>query len=217
LRFKYIFFDLDGTLTDPIEGIANSVSYALIKMGVKQEDIHSLGRFIGPPLVYSFKEYYGMTPEEADRAVNFYRETYSVKGVYENKLYPGITELLEKLTGEGRKVFMATSKPTKFATIVAEHFNISRFFSRIEGASMNHSDVQKSFMINNIIEEFGIPDKSECIMLGDRHYDIEGAKGCNISGIGCTYGYGTREELEKAGADYLVNDVYEIINLFNKI
>ncbi len=214
INAEYIFFDLDGTLTDPAEGITNSVAYALSKFGIPDCERSRLFKFIGPPLIDSFMEYYGFSKQEALKAVEYYREYFSSKGIFENSLYRGIKDLLIYLKSADKKIVLATSKPDEFAKIILNHFEISEYFDFLAGATMNETRTQKDEVIEYALESLGITDTSSVVMIGDRKYDIEGAHKFGISAVGFLYGYGTKEELTEAGADYTVSTVEELKELF---
>ncbi len=208
--YHTILFDLDGTLTDPGIGITNSVAYALEKYGIVVEDRSQLYRFIGPPLRDSFIEYYGFSKEQAKEAVAYYRAYYEVKGIYENSLYDGVIELLQKLKDCGKRLLVATSKPEEFTVRILKHFQIYDFFSFIAAATMNGTREQKADIIAYALEQGNITDKSATLMVGDRKYDIQGAKQNGLDALGVLFGYGSRKELETAGADILVEQVADI-------
>ena len=204
---KYIFFDLDGTLTDPFYGITRSVKYALNHFGVKVDDLRELSRFIGPPLTDSFMEYYGLSKEQAAEAVEKYRERFSDTGIFENEIYDGIKELLGELKSQGRELYIATSKPEVFAQRIAEHFEIEEYFTQITGSLFDGTRVDKAEVIAHLIETTGIADRELVIMAGDRLHDIVGARKNGIESIGVSYGYGGTQELEGAGATYVTETV----------
>ena len=212
--YQYIFFDLDGTLTDPGIGITNSVMYALKKWNIEVADRSELYSFIGPPLVDSFKKYYGFSEEDAKQAVVYYREYFSVTGLYENTIFDGTKKLLADLKAAGKKVVLATSKPQEFAEIILNHFDIAQYFDTVAGAMMNGGRTNKTDVILYALETCGIEDKSQVIMVGDREHGIIGAKNAGLDSIGVLCGYGDREELETAGATYIVEkieDVWELV------
>ncbi len=210
-----ILFDLDGTLTDPREGIVNSILFALKKLGINENNIHELDSFIGPPLRDSFRKRYNLALETAATAVSYYSEYYSVKGIFECKLYPGIAELLESLSSRGYKLFVATSKPTQYAKEVLEHFKIQTYFEEIIGSNFDNTRTDKTEIIAYIILEYGlIPGRT--VMIGDTKYDIIGAKNNAIKSIGVNNGYGTQEELLSSHPDFAVNNCHQIGSLFIK-
>lgn len=212
LDYDWLLFDLDGTLTDPFEGITRSVEYALNAFGIEVEDRRVLAPFIGPPLVESLTERYGFTMEDAVAAVAKYREYFAVKGLYENELFEGIPELLSDCRKAGYKISMATSKPTHYARIIAEHFDIARYFDAIHGSSLDGTRITKSSVVAEAVAEEHL-DPSRALMIGDRRHDVEGAGEHGIRTVGVLYGYGSREEHEAAGAAYIVNDLDELREL----
>ena len=211
--YKYILFDLDGTLTDPGIGITNSVAYALKKFGIENKDRTELYKFIGPPLKESFAKYYGLTDSQCDTAVDEYRVYFKAGGMFENKVYEGVPEMLEQLKAQGKKLYIATSKPEEFAITILKHFDLCKFFDFVGGASMDGKRSEKSDVIKYTLEKANINDIKNAIMVGDRFHDILGAKSVNMSSVGVTYGYGSYDELKNAGADYIINTPAEILNL----
>lgn len=208
---EYVLFDLDGTLTEPSLGITNSVMYAFEKFGIEIKDRSELYKFIGPPLIDSFIEYYGFTRENALKAIEYYREYYSQKGIFENRLYDGIKELLSELYKEGKKIILATSKPQKFAEQILEHFGIDKYFYFVGGATMDESRSQKDEVIEYILNECKI-DTTKAVMIGDRKYDVLGAHKFGIKTVGVTFGFGAKEELLLSGADFIADTPKEIKN-----
>lgn len=209
-KYDVILFDLDGTLTDPGTGITNSVMHALKKYGIEVEDRAQLYKFIGPPLHESFEKYYGFSREEAMQAVEYYREYYKVKGIYENLLYDGIENLLKKLFENGKKIILATSKPEVFAKEILRHFGIEKYFYYVAGSNLDGSRTLKAEVIGYALESAEITDKSGAVMVGDREHDIIGAKKIGLDSAGVLFGYGSREELEAAGADFIAESVSDI-------
>lgn len=207
--YKAVLFDLDGTLTDPGEGITNSVAYALERYGITTTDKTSLYSFIGPPLNDSFMKYYGFSKEKAMEAIFVYREYFSTKGIFENEVYEGVRELLEKIKASGRKIVLATSKPEEFAIRILEHFDLMKYFDTVAGASMDEKRNKKGDVIRYALQKSGLLPQ-DVIMVGDREHDIYGAKENGIASIGVLYGYGSSSELEKAGADYIAQSVEDI-------
>ncbi len=201
--YSLILFDLDGTLTDPAEGITNSVAYALNKFGIEVADKTQLYKFIGPPLADSFMEYYGFSEEQAQEAIACYRQYFTEKGMFENIVYEGIEELLKSLKSRGKRLCVATSKPEPFAKAILEHFNLAQYFECIAGATLDQSRVKKADVIAYALEKCGITDCSTAVMVGDREHDVFGATVHFIDCIGVLYGYGNRAELESAGALYI--------------
>lgn len=205
--YKYILFDLDGTITDSALGITNSVKYALNKLNAPIPPYETLCKFIGPPLLDGFRDFCGFDTEKAQKAVKYYREYYETTGLFENAVYEGIPEFLRALKESGKIVILATSKPEKFARLILEHFDLMQYFNYAAGASMDETRNKKDAVIAYALTQCNIKDKSLAVMVGDRHHDIYGAKVNGISSVGVLYGFGNREELEAAGADYIAEDI----------
>ena len=210
--YDYLLFDLDGTLTDPAEGITNSVIYALKKWGIEVRERSELYCFIGPPLSASFKKYYGFSEEDALKCVEYYREYFRDRGIFENKVYDGIPELLEKLKKSGKILILATSKPEIFAKQILDHFDLTKYFDFVAGASMDESRNKKADVIRYALEMAKVTDLSRTIMIGDREQDITGAKLNSLDSLGVLYGYGDREEHRNAGATYIGETVEDIMS-----
>lgn len=206
---RVLLFDLDGTLTDPGTGITNSVMYALNKFGIKEEDPRRLYPFIGPPLIDSFGQFYGFSLEKSRQAVAYYREYFSEKGIFENEVYEGIPELLAQLKEQGWRLGVATSKPEAFAIRIISHFRLDSYFSFIAGATMDESRSRKSDVIAYALDQMGA-QAAKSLMIGDRSYDVLGAKEQGMKALGVAYGYGSRQELEQAGAVYVADTPGEI-------
>ena len=214
MSFKYCLFDLDGTLTDPAIGITNSVMHALEKYDIHVEDRSELYSFIGPPLDYSFKTFYGFSDEQAVEAIKYYREYFSVTGLFENKVYDGISEMLEALKEKGVKIALATSKPYEFSIKILKHFDLYKYFDFFGAATMDGRISKKEDVISHLLEEMGADSKDEILMVGDRYHDIEGAKANGLRSAGVLWGYGSKEELQNAGADHILAGPSEILKLF---
>ena len=208
--FDYLFFDLDGTLTDPAPGITNSFKHALKSFGMEIPPYETLCSFIGPPLVETFKTQLGFSDEKAAQGVVYYREYFAQKGLLENSVYAGVPELLATLKQAGKTLVVATSKPEEFSIRIIEHFGLAPFFENVCGSLMNEDRSKKDEVIAYAIERNHITDKSKILMIGDRMHDILGAKKYGIKSCGVLFGYGSREELETAGADFIVTDVAEL-------
>ena len=212
---KYILFDLDGTITDSQEGIKNSVEYALKHFNLEVKDRAELNKYIGPPLRQSFMEFAGLSETDSHMAMTKYREYYGPKGIFENKVYNGISELLEKLKTEGKKIILATSKPWIYAEIILEHFDLKKYFDFVAGSELNGVRTKKADVIAYAVEKYKIP-VSDAVMVGDREHDISGGKENNVKTIGVLYGFGSRQELESAGAVYIaenVENIYDYVDL----
>lgn len=208
LEKEYILFDLDGTITDPYEGITKAVAYALKRFGIETQDRTQLKLFIGPPLYASFMEYASLSMQQAEDAVRYYREYYVGRGVYECFVYSGIPDLFEALCRAGKRLVLATSKPEYFAFDLMRHFGLDKYFYKMYGATLDSSRVEKSDVIRAAVLD-GMPaDRS--VMIGDRKFDISGAAQNGIAGIGVSYGYGSAEELLDAGAVFVCESPEQI-------
>ena len=205
-----IFFDLDGTLTDPAEGITNAVAYALAKWDIVVEDKQTLIPFIGPPLAESFQQFYGFSEADAALCVQYYREYFPNKGIYENRVYEGIPELLAMLQQSGKKLVLATSKPAVYAVRILEQFQLSSYFSFVSGSELDGTRVKKAEVIAYALEKCGIDNPEQVVMVGDREHDVLGAHALGIQCIGVLFGYGDEHELTTAKADMLVSSVEEL-------
>lgn len=211
--YDVILFDLDGTLTDPGEGITNSVAHALKKLGIPVPERRALYKFIGPPLYQSFMDFYGLDREKALEAVEFYREYYRDRGIWENEVYAGIPELLAKLKGAGKRLLVATSKPENFALQILEHFHLRQYFDRVAGSTMDSSRVEKADVITYALEQQDIAPGPSVVMVGDREHDVLGARKAGLDCIGVLFGYGDAPELQKAGAARIAATVEELAGL----
>lgn len=210
--YQNLLFDLDGTLTDPGLGITNSVMYALKKFGVEVSDRASLYRFIGPPLMDSFREFFGFSDEDGAQAVRYYREYFSRQGLFENEVYDGVPALLARLKQRGRTLIVASSKPEVYVVEILKHFDLYDYFDLVAGATMDPSRSQKADVIRYALARAGIGDPSSALMIGDRKHDILGARENGLDALGVLFGYGSREELKAAGAAWLAETPAEIEN-----
>ncbi len=210
-QYELVLFDLDGTLTDSGPGIMNSVQYALKKVGKEVEHVEDLKCFVGPPLAQQFAKFCGISEEEGHRMVELYREYYEPKGMLENMVYEGIPEVLSALQEAGVRLAVATSKPEKYARRIAEHFGIASYFEFIGGANMDGSRTKKSEVIEYVLEVCNVQERQKVLMIGDRKHDVLGARSCGLSALGVLYGYGDREELEQAGAEWIVDTPAQIL------
>lgn len=211
--YKYLLFDLDGTLIEPKEGITKCVAYALNKLDINVENLDDLTVFIGPPLIDSFMQYYHMTLEEAEQAVIYYRERFKERGVIECELYSNVEETLKALKELNIKIMLATSKPEIFAKKILERFDIAKYFDLIVGATLDGSRGEKSGVIKYVLDQFDITNFKEVAMVGDRKFDILGAKKNNIDSVGVTYGYAIGNELIDTNSDYIIDDIKELIKI----
>ncbi len=206
-----ILFDLDGTLTDSAEGITKCVQYALSHFGIRVSDPAKLQCFVGPPLMEQFMEYADFTREQAKQAVEYYRERYTTIGIYENRPYDRVDELLGVLKGSGRILGVASSKPTVFVEEILKNFHLRKYFTVVVGSEMDGTRSDKAEVIEEALHRLGCENRRECVlMVGDRRHDVEGAKKCGLQCVGAAYGYGGREELEKAGAVYIAETVEDL-------
>lgn len=208
--YQYLLFDLDGTLTDPGEGITNSVAYALEKFGIHVADKTELYPFIGPPLSESFIKFYGFSREDADRAVEYYREYFRDRGIFENVPYEGIAKTLQRLQAAGKTLIVATSKPEPFARRIMEHFGLDKYFAYVAGASFDAARSEKWDVIEYALETMNVTDRTQAVMIGDRKHDVIGAKKTGLDSVGVLWGYGDREELTAAGADIIVERIGQL-------
>ena len=188
--YTIILFDLDGTLTDSAPGILNSVRYACRKLGLPIPGEETLRRFLGPPLIASFRELMGLDAAGADRAVSAFREYFPTKGLFENEVYPGIPALLADIKSAGKTVIIATSKPEAYARRILEHFGLAQYCDFICGATLDETRTDKAEVIAYALETAGITDKSRVVMVGDREHDVLGAKKNGLPCVGAVYGYG---------------------------
>ncbi len=211
--YEYVFFDLDGTLTDSGEGIINSALYALEKYNIEVNDRNELRKFIGPPLQDSFSTDYGFSEDEIDDVIKTFREYFSEKGIYENVLYEHIQEVLYELKQRGKKLVIATSKPEVFTLRVLDHFNLTQYFDYIGGATLTSEKIKKLDIIRDAIEALKITDKDKVVMVGDRKLDILGAAQNGIDSIGVLWGYGDLAELKKAQATYIAENVLDLLTI----
>ncbi len=207
--YKYVFFDLDGTITDPFEGITACVKYALEHFGIEAEQKDLLS-FIGPPLKDEFMRRFSMSEKDAEEAVVWYRKRYPNEGIFECKLYDGVREFLEKLSGEHTLV-LATSKPLVYAERILEHFDLKKYFTHLVGATFDGRLSEKTGILAEALRITGAP-LEESVMIGDRLFDTEAGALNSIASIGVTYGYGTREEHEKAV--FIADSVFDLAEFF---
>ena len=214
---RYILFDLDGTLTDSGPGIRNGVRYTLRRYGIEEPDDEKLNRFIGPPLPDSFRRFYGI--DEPDDLVleNCFREYYSEKGIYENTVYEGIPDCLKTLREQGLSLYLATSKPQFMAERVLAHFKLTDSFNGLCGAARDLKLSSKAAVIRQLLKQCPEIDPAFAVMVGDRNYDVLGAAQLSMECVGVLWGYGSREELEKAGAAALVRTPEELTALLCRL
>lgn len=214
--FQYCLFDLDGTLTDSQEGITKSVQYALKAFGIEEPDLKKLTPFLGPPLQNSFMEIYGFSQEDAAKAVALYRERFAPIGIFENSVYPGISDMLENLKEKGVLLAVASSKPECYVRQILAHFDVEKYFDVVVGSELDGRRSQKEEVVEEALKRLGIltisvdKRKAACAMIGDRKFDLQGAKAHFFTGVGVSYGYAPAGELEEEGADYIAGTVGEL-------
>ena len=212
---KYILFDLDGTLTDPKEGITKCVQYALNKFGIERE-CDELLEFIGPPLKEHFMGYANLSDEDGTLAVKYYRERYAPIGIFENGIYDGVIPILSALKEKGYTLAIATSKPRIFSEKICDKYGISKYITYLSGSELDGTNTDKAAVLKNAMEFLGA-QKDETIMIGDRIYDLEGADTNEIQSIAVSYGYGTMEELKKGNAVAIIDSPLEILEVLKNL
>ncbi len=200
-NFDTLLFDLDGTLTDSTEGIVRCLEYALERMGFDIPD--DTNKFLGPPLYRSFAEFCGMNEEQVNEAVRIFRERYSTVGLFENRVYEGVPEMLKRLRDGGKRIMVATSKPEVYAVRIFDRFGLSQFFEIVGGANINGTRNDKDEVIEYVLGKAGISDRNSVLMIGDRRQDVIGAHKTGLKCMGILWGFGSIEELTEAGADFI--------------
>lgn len=208
-----VLFDLDGTLTESAPGITRSIAYAIEAAGLPPLDGATLLRFVGPPLFDSFRDIAGLDDAGARAAIEAYREYFIARGMYENSVYPGISQLLQALSDDGRRLAVATSKPTPQAVPIVEHFGLSGFFELVRGPETDGLHATKADVVRDVLQTMGISAGPGVVLVGDRSHDVLGAHAVGIECIGVVWGYGSRDELLSSGADVIVSDVEELADL----
>ena len=210
--YRYLLFDLDGTLTNPKEGITKCVQYALRCFGIEEPDLDKLEPFIGPPLVASFMEFYNLSEEQAREAVEKYRERFRNVGIFENMVFEGVQKMLEILQNQVKKLVIASSKPEEFVLQILEKYGIRDYFCEVVGATMDEKRTAKADVIREAFARLNITEemRPQVLMIGDRKHDAEGAAACGIDCLGTYVGFAGPGELEAAGAAYIVNTVEEM-------
>ncbi len=214
-RYNHLLFDLDGTLADPSEGITKSIAYALDHLGISSPSLTALQSWIGPPIKQSLMDLYNLDEVAADRGVAKYRERFTDIGIYENKLFEGIPELLEAAKAQDYNIYLATSKPTVFAERILRYFKIDPYFNFVGGSGLDDSRPTKAHVIEHVMDQTDI-SADTALMIGDRKYDIIGGQTFQIDTVGVLYGFGDRTELEKAGATYIVDNIHELGDFLTK-
>ena len=213
--YKAILFDLDGTLTESGEGITKCVQYALEKLGKQESDLKKLEVFIGPPLMEQFMKYAGLDEETARRAVEYYRERYSTTGIFENRPYPGVEEMLQELKRKKYLLAVASSKPEYFVKQILDYFHLTEYFDEIVGSELNGSRTNKTEVIEETLRRLGLDKhREQVIMVGDKEHDVLGARAAGLECVAVSYGYGTEEELTAAQPLQKVSSTEEILDFF---
>lgn len=214
--YKVILFDLDGTLTESGEGITKSVQYALEKLGQPEPDLKKLEVFVGPPLLQQFMKYAGLDEETAVKAVEYYRERYTDIGIFENEVYPGVEDMLDKLRGKGYILAVASSKPERFVKKVLDHFDLTKYFQEIVGSEMNGGRTSKADVIEEALDRLHMADhRDQVVMVGDKEHDVFGARKAGLQCLAVSYGYGSEEELKNANPLKIVDSAQEVLDFFS--
>ena len=215
--YKYVFFDLDGTITEPEEGIINGVLYALSRFGITVEDRTTLYPYIGPPLRDSFRDYHGLSEEDTEQAILYYREYYSTKGIYQNDIMPGMEQAFRILRKHGCHLYVATSKPELYAKQILEHLKLDGYFDIIAGSTFDKARDTKAAVIEYLITSIAAnqikPVVDDIIMVGDRKFDVLGAREFGIDTIGVLFGYGSKEEFDACACRYVAADAKEMVQM----
>ena len=207
---RYIFFDLDGTLTDPAEGITNSVMYALRHFGIEVTDRRELYPFIGPPLSDSYAKYYGFTAEQSEKGVNLFREYFREKGIFENMPYSGMPELLAELHQLGCKLVVTSSKPQLFVERILDHFDMAKYFHAVCGATMDEKTSRKPIIICNALDICPEAGADNTIVVGDHALDVIGAHENGLPACAVLYGYGENDAIAAAKPEYTACSVNDL-------
>ena len=215
--YDYVIFDFDGTVTDTGEGILKSLQYSFEQMGHEVPDLSDLKKFIGPPIHYSYVNFYGIDESEVEQYIKKYRERYKKTGIYECFVYDGMLETLKTLRENGVKLGIASSKPIKLVYDVMEYLRLTEYFDAVVGTQFDDSNHPgKTDLVLQSMEKLGDKDKKRTLMVGDRFFDIDGAAGAGVDSVGVTYGYGSREEFMEHNATYIVDSPKDILNIVLK-
>ncbi len=205
-----LLFDLDGTLTNPQEGITKCVQHALHAFNIDETDLEKLIPFIGPPLIQSFMDFYNFSEEQAKKAVAVYRERFGTVGLFENFPYPGIADMLAELKAQGRVLAVASSKPTVYVRRILEKFELAQYFDVIEGSNLDGTRVDKKEVIAEVLAQLGHPPADDLLMIGDRKFDVIGAHEMGFGCVGVRFGFAAPDELEESGAVYIADTVHDL-------
>ncbi len=208
--YQYLLFDLDGTLTNPKEGITKCVQHALRAFHIDEPDLDKLTPFIGPPLRQSFQEFYHLDEQQARQAVEAYRERFSTVGLFENFPYPGIAAMLQQLQAQGKILAVASSKPTIFVEQILEKFELQQYFQVIVGSNLDGSRVDKQEVIAEALRQLQRPPAEQILMIGDRKYDVQGAQALGLNCVGVAFGFAAPGELEESGPIYIAQTVADL-------
>lgn len=212
MAYQIIFFDLDGTIVDPKDGITNAVQYALEKFGII-EDQENLIKFIGPPLKYSFQQYYNFNEEQALQAIEYYRKKFIPEGLQKSIVYNGIEKLLDKLQKSGIQLYIVSSKPSFASKQIITYHGLNKYFKDIVGVDKKFIDVDKSTRIKEALLLEPKKPKNTIVMIGDREHDIIGAQANGIDSIGVLYGYGTEDEINNIKPTYIAKNIEDLEKL----
>ena len=207
---SYLLFDLDGTLTNPQEGITKCVQHALKAFQIDEPDLEKLIPFIGPPLIQSFMDFYDFTEDQARQAVAVYRERFGTVGLFENFPYPGIQEMLKQLQAQGKMLAVASSKPGVYVHRILEKFELAQYFQVIEGSNLDGTRVDKKEVIAEVLAQLGNPSSDQLLMIGDRKFDVIGAREMGFGCVGVRFGFAAPGELEESGALYIAETVDDL-------
>lgn len=213
-NYDTILFDLDGTVTDSAPGVMNSFHYALSRFGIEPETHSELKKVVGPPLSYSFHTFYGVPEDRVPEIMEYYLSYYLPKGIYENSVYPGMEELFQRLRAAGKRLVIASSKRQDGVETVMAHFGLAQYFDFLGGSDATVGRVEKADVLRHIIDTLPIADLKTAVLVGDRKYDVEGARPFGLDTVGVLHGYGTEEELRQAGAAYIVKDAWGLMEFF---
>lgn len=214
--YKYVLFDLDGTIADTSEGVFNATDYMIKKQGYRELSIKEKRSILGPPLWLSFSKFWGIEGKELDRAIELYREYYAANGLKQMKVYDGTIQLFENLKNAGITLLVATSKPNHVTPQVLDYLDITKYFTYVASPNPENESDDKSSLILDALKHANCKDFSEAIMIGDRLYDINGANKAGIDSIGITYGFGSMEELVEHGATFIAHNTIEIERIIKK-
>lgn len=214
LDYSVVLFDLDGTVIDSVEGILNAMNYSFNKMGMDTITQQELLPFIGPPIVHTLQKHFAMDLETANKGMAYYHEYYEVEGWKECQLYDGVAQLFKSLKAKGKKIGLATNKPQHYARQILAHQKVASYFDYIGGTNIDKGIINKTLVIEDCLKELVVTDKNSVVMVGDRHFDVDGAFGAGIKTIGITYGYGDRKELTECGAMIVLDTAAEVNELF---